>query len=55
MDETWVSSHTPTAIVILAIIKREDEGVTSQPEYTFSKPSNCPHPASHSRDDYARN
>ncbi len=41
------NSHTPTAIVILAMINREDEGVTSQPGYTLSKPSNCPNNRDH--------
>ena len=40
-------SHTPTALVILAMIKREHEGVTSQPGYTLSKPSNCPNNRDH--------
>ena len=37
----------PQRIVILAIINREDEGVTSQPGYTLSKPSNCPNNRDH--------
>ena len=32
----------PQRIVILAMINPEEEGVTSQPEYTLSKPSSCP-------------
>ncbi len=40
-------SRTPTAIVILAMIQREHEGVTSQPGYTLSKPSNCPNNRDH--------
>ena len=37
----------PQRIVILAMINPEDEGVTSQPEYTLSKPSNCPNHRDH--------
>ena len=37
----------PQRIVILAMINREDEGVTSQPGYTLSKPSNCPNHRDH--------
>ena len=40
-------SHTPTAVIILDMINREDEGVTSQPRYTLSKPSNCPNNRDH--------
>ena len=41
----------PQRIVILAMIKREHEGVTSQPGYTLSKPSNCPNNRDHFRRD----
>lgn len=37
----------PQRIGILAMINPEDEGVTSQPEYTLSKPSNCPNNRDH--------
>ncbi len=37
----------PQRIVILAMISPEEEGVTSQPEYTLSKPSSCPNNRDH--------
>ena len=37
----------PQRIVILAMVNPEDERVTSQPEYTLSKPSNCPNHRDH--------
>ena len=41
----------PQRIVILAMINREHEGVTSQPGYTLAKPSNCPNNRDHFRRD----
>ena len=37
----------PQRIVILAMINPEDESVSSQPEYTVAKPSNCPNNRDH--------
>ena len=39
----------PHRIVIFVMINPEDEGVTSQPEYTLPKPSNCPNYRDHFR------